>query len=73
MWEQKNEGEFVLIWITKYNFINLFNVPGQIALFSEVKNLWEGDALGEKIIHVPNLFFNTFKTNWESVLLSKIY
>ena len=29
MWEEKNvEGEFIPIWITKYNFINLLNVPG---------------------------------------------
>ena len=39
IWEQKHEGEFVPIWITKYNFINLFNVPRQIELFSKVINL----------------------------------
>ena len=48
MWKEKNEGEFVPIWITKFNFINLFNVPEQIAVFGKVKNLWEGGALGEK-------------------------
>ena len=73
IWEQKNEGEFVPIWITKYNFISLFNVPEQIAVFGKVKNLWEGGALGEKIIQEPKHFFKTFQTNWEIVLLSKIY
>ena len=74
MWEEKNEeGEFVPIWITKYNFINLLNVTQQIAMFGKVKNLWEGGALGEKMIQVPKRFFKTFQTNWESVLLSRIY
>ena len=73
MWEEKSEGKFVPIWITKYNFINLFNVPGQIAVFGKVKNLWEGGALGEKMIQEPKRFFTTFQTNWETVLLSKIY
>lgn len=44
-----------------------------MGIFGKIRNLQEGEALGEKFIQVPKSYFKIFQKNQESVLLTKIY
>ena len=60
-------------WITSCNFINLLNTPNQLKLYETIQDAWEGGMLSEKHVQTPKHHFKSFKQNWESTLLRKIY
>ena len=70
------------IWITKYNYQSLMNIPEQMQLFGPLVQLWEGSNQGEgylrfikpKInnVHAKNWHINAHKRLLEEISLDRI-
>ena len=59
--------------VSQYNFLCLLNVPGTMEEVGPLKNLWEGDWRGEKILRIVKPAINQgLRTNWEANALKNI-
>jgi hypothetical protein len=61
-------------WISRYNYLSLFNLPDQMNNFGPLLNLWEGGLLGEKIVQTMKPEIKSgFRKNWQIHLFHKWY
>lgn len=61
----KADGSREPQWVTSYNFLSLLNIPGMVAEFGPLRNLWEGGIAGEGFIRKAKPKINTgLRKNW---------
>ena len=61
------------IWLTKYNFQSLMNVPSAMRYFGPLRNYWEGSMQGEGYLKVVKPKIDNLKTkNWHVNAHTKI-
>ena len=54
-----------LIWLSKYNYQLLMNIPNQMKLFGLLVQLWEGSIQDEGILRLVKPKINSIRTkNW---------
>ena len=54
------------LWLAKYNFQSLLNLPETIKLFGPLSNLWEGGNNGEGILRFVKPRINTIHSpRWQ--------
>ena len=61
------------IWLKKYNFQSLINIPATMEKFGPLRNYWEGSMQGEGYLKVVKPKINNIKSkNWHVNAHTKI-
>ena len=60
------------IWVTRYNYPCLLNIPEQMRMLGPIRNRWEGGVRGEGILRHIKPIIQSNRKNWQKNLLEKI-
>jgi len=60
------------LWVSKYNFLCLLNIPEVMSMFGPLRNYWEGGMIGEKILQYAKGSWHGFTKNWQANMLRNI-
>jgi hypothetical protein len=60
-------------WVTSYNFSSLLNLPGIMARYGPLRNLWEGGNQGEGILkYVKQEITMGLRPGWQNKLMTRM-
>ena len=60
------------LWLTKYNFTCLLNLPYQVTILGPVRNRWEGSLRGEGLLKTIKPMVHGQRKNWQKNLLLNV-
>jgi len=60
------------LWLTKYNFTCLLNLPYQVSILGPVRNRWEGSLRGEGLLKTIKPMVHGQRKNWQKNLLLNV-
>ena len=60
------------LWLTKYNFTCILNLPHQVTILGPVRNRWEGSLRGEGFLKTIKPMVHGQRKNWQKNLLLNV-
>lgn len=60
------------LWLTKYNFTCILNLPHQVSRLGPVRNRWEGSLRGEGFLKTIKPMVHGQRKNWQKNLLLNV-
>ena len=65
-------GRSIPLWVEKYNFQSLLNVPENVKLLGPVRNRWEGGISGEGYLRFVKPYVAKGRKNWKRNLMQNL-